>query len=155
MRAPQNGVETAVDFGKELAGVRRDRHQFFEQAPHNGSNQCGTHAVPHNITNEQTGGGAGNSKDVKKISADRGCRQIAMRKAQRALFGGHPLGEGGILARKKNFLDFASHVEIGFELSVLSTQFLGVPAELFSKAFAFDRVPHGTSQQLAINLAFN
>jgi len=111
--------------------------------------------MAHDVADEHPASAVSNWKDTEEITADRGCRQKALGKTKGAVHGRHRTGKGRKLAGLKNFLDFASHVEIGFELGVFGTQFIGVPSELPGHGFALDGIPHGPHQELAFDLAFD
>ena len=60
--------------------------------------------------------------------------------------------KGWVLMRKEDFLDFAGHVEIGFQLGVFGAEFFGITGDLFCHSLPLNGIAHGTGQKLAIDL---
>src|SRR5262249_10810465 len=62
----ENRTQTAVDLSQKLSGISGNRHVFFHQSAHNSGYQGRSHAMAHDIAQEDAAGSIGDCKNVKK-----------------------------------------------------------------------------------------
>jgi hypothetical protein len=112
--------------------------QFLDERAQHRRDKGRADAVAHYVADENSRGRFGNALNVKKISAYRACRLIAMAETQPPFTVVPDGGNAGVLLRQECLLNLARHLQVFLHLRVLLADF---PLLLFQPIDVVEQQP--------------